>query len=299
MEDNQILLVSQKEARVDEPAEGDLYRVGTLAKIKQMIKLPGGTIRVLVEGLYRGEINRFLFAEPYFTVEVTGVPDDEAKNPETEALMRSVLHQFEQYIKLGRKISPETLATVSGIENPGRLADAIASHLSLKVAQKQEVLEAFSARERLEKLHEFFNREMEILEIERKINLRVRKQMEKTQKDYYLREQMKAIQKELGEHDERTAEAEEYREKIAEADFPEEVEKKAFKEVDRLEKMPPAAAEAVVIRNYLDWLLDLPWSLVTDDRVDLNLAEKIVDEDHYGLQKVKERIWSTGGSPAG
>lgn len=290
MEDNLILLVSQKDARVDEPGKDDLYRVGTLAQIKQMIKLPGGTIRVLVEGLHRGEINRCLFTEPYFTVEVTSVPDDEAKNPETEALMRSVLYQFEQYIKLSRKISPEALATVSGIEEPGRLADVIASHLSLKVPQKQEVLEAFSALSRLEKLHEFFSREMEILEIERKINLRVRKQMEKTQKDYYLREQLKAIQKELGEQDERTAEAEEYREKIARAGFPGEVEEKALKEVDRLEKMPPAAAEAVVIRNYLDWLLDLPWSHATADRLDLNRAEQILDEDHYGLQKVKERI---------
>ncbi len=290
MEDNLILLVSQKDARIDEPEKNDLYRVGTLALIKQMIKLPGGTIRVLVEGLHRGKINRNLSTEPYFAVEVTGVPDDEPKTPETEALMRSVLYQFEQYIKLSRKIPSEALATVSGIEEPGRLADVIASHLSLKVAQKQEVLEAFSARSRLEKLYEFFSREMEILEIERKINLRVRKQMEKTQKDYYLREQLKAIQKELGELDERTAEAEEYREKISRADFPSEVEEKALKEVDRLEKMPPAAAEAVVIRNYLDWLLDLPWSHSTADRLDLKLAKQILDEDHYGLQKVKERI---------
>ncbi|HHX87400.1 MAG TPA: endopeptidase La [Firmicutes bacterium] len=290
MEDNLILLVSQKDARIDEPEEDDLYQVGTLAQIKQMIKLPGGTIRVLVEGLNRGKIIRCLFTEPYFTVEVTSVEDDEAKTPETEALMRSVLHQFEQYIKMSRKISPEALATVSGIEEPGRLADVIASHLSLKVAQKQEVLEAFPARSRLEKLHEFFSREMEILEIERKINLRVRKQMEKTQKDYYLREQLKAIQKELGEHDERTAEAEEYREKIGKAKFPGEVEEKALKEVDRLEKMPPAAAEAVVIRNYLDWLLELPWSRSTPDRLDLDRAGQILDEDHYGLKKVKERI---------
>ncbi|MBS4022968.1 MAG: endopeptidase La [Dethiobacter sp.] len=290
VEDNKILLVAQKEARVDEPTPEDIYAMGTIAQVKQMLKLPGGTIRVLVEGLSRARVNNFAALEPYFQVEVEEVPEDDFKNVEIEALMRSVLYQFEQYIKLSKKIPPETLVTVSSIEEPGRLADIIASHLTLKVPQKQEILEATPAKGRLEKLNEILGHEMEILEIERKINLRVRKQMERTQKEYYLREQMKAIQKELGEKDERMAEADEYREKIAEAALPAEVEEKALKEVERLEKMPPAAAEGVVIRNYLDWILALPWSMQTQDRLDLIRAEEILDEDHYGLRKVKERI---------
>ena len=288
--DNRILLLAQRDAKVDEPAEVDLYTVGTVALIKQMIKLPGGMIRVLVEGLSRAAVIRYLHTEPFFKVEAQLIPEEKGKTAEVEALRRSLLYQFERYLKAGRKIPPETLATVSGIEEPGRLADVITSHLNLKIEQKQELLEAVSARERLEKLGEILSREMEIAEIERRINLRVRKQMEKTQKEYYLREQMKAIQKELGEKDERTAEADEYREKIEKAELPLEVEEKALEESDRLEKMPPAAAEGIVIRTYLDWLLDLPWSAVTEDRLDLDRAEEILDEDHYGLRKVKERI---------
>ena len=290
MEDNKILLVSQKEARIDEPAPEDLYTMGTIAQIKQLLKLPGGTIRVLVEGLARARINKYLSNDPFFKVEVEEIEEVEKKSVEVEALMRSVIYQFEQYIKLSKKIPPDTLVTVTSLEEPGRMADLIASNLMLKIQQKQEILEATTPLKRLEKLSEILAHEMEILEIERKINLRVRKQMEKTQKEYYLREQMKAIQKELGEKDERMAEADEYREKIAEVDLPEEVEEKALKEVERLEKMPPAAAEAVVIRNYLDWILSLPWNVQTEDRLDLKTAEKILDEDHYGLEKVKERI---------
>jgi ATP-dependent Lon protease len=290
VDDNKVLLVAQKEARVDEPSPDEIYTMGTIAQIKQMLKLPGGTIRVLVEGLARATMEEFVENEPYFKVTAVEVTEDESKNVEVEALMRSLIYQFEQYIKLSKKIPPETLVTVSGIEEPGRMADIIASHLTLKIQQKQDILEATMPKKRLEKLSEILSHEMEILEIERKINLRVRKQMERTQKDYYLREQMKAIQKELGEKDERMAEADEYREKIDAAALPEEVEEKAIKEVERLEKMPPAAAEAVVIRNYLDWILALPWSKQTDDRLDLNRAEEILDEDHYGLEKVKERI---------
>ncbi len=290
LKDNRILLVAQKEAKTDEPKPEEIYDLGTIAQVKQMLKLPGGTIRVLVEGLERGRIKKYIEMEPFFRVEVEELIEDEEKNTEIEALMRSVLYQFEQYIKLSKKIPPETLVTVSAIEEPGRLADIISSHLALKVAQKQEILEAGLPKDRLEKLSEILAREMDILEIERKINLRVRKQMEKTQKEYYLREQMKAIQKELGEKDERAAEADELREKIEEVDLPEEVEEKALKEVERLEKMPPAAAEGVVIRNYLDWLLALPWGVETEDRLDLDMAEQILDEDHYGLKKVKERI---------
>jgi len=290
MNDNRIILIAQKEAKVAEPGEDDLHDVGTLAKVKQMIKLPGGTIRVLVEGLSRARVLKLHTAELFFEADAEIIEDDEEKTQEIEALMRSVLNQFEQYIKINRKIPPETLSTVSDIEEPGRFADAIASHLSMKIEQKQKLLDAIEIRERLEVLNEILSSEREIQEIEQKINLRVRKQMEKTQKEYYLREQMKAIQKELGEKDERGAEAEEYREKIVEANLPEEVEEKALKEVDRLEKMPPAAAEGIVIRTYLDWLLELPWSEETRDRLDLDVAEEILDEDHYGLQKVKERI---------
>ena len=290
IEDNKVLLVAQKEARIDEPNPEDIYVMGTVAQIKQMLKLPGGTIRVLVEGLSRASIQEFVSLDPYFQVDALEVIEDESKSVEVEAMMRSVIYQFEQYIKLSKKIPPETLVTVAGIEEPGRMADIIASHLTLKVQQKQEILEATSPKDRLDKLSEILSHEMEILEIERKINLRVRKQMERTQKEYYLREQMKAIQKELGEKDERMAEADEYREKIAQASLPEEVEEKAIKEVERLEKMPPAAAEGVVIRNYLDWILSLPWVEQTEDRLDLYIAESILDEDHYGLEKVKERI---------
>jgi ATP-dependent Lon protease len=290
LKENLILLVAQKEAQIDEPETGDLYLLGTIVNIKQMLKLPGGTIRVLVEGLNRVRIKDFLHSQPYFKVMAEELEESEIKTAETEALMRSVLVQFEQYIKLSKKIPLEILSTVSEIEEPGRLADIITSHLSLKIDQKQSILEAVDPKDRLEILAEILGHEMEILELERKINLRVRKQMEKTQKEYYLREQMKAIQKELGERDERTAEAEEYRDKMKDVDLPEEVEKKVIKEIERLEKMPSAAAEAVVIRTYLDWMLELPWSVQTEDRLDLKIVEKILDEDHYGLEKVKERI---------
>ncbi len=290
MQNNVILLVAQKEARVDDPAPEDLFEVGTIARIKQMLKLPGGTMRILVEGIKRARLEKVTEQEPYFKALAAEVEEEEADQAETEALMRYVLQQFEHYIKLSKKIPADVLANVSSITLPGRLADVIASHLSLKVEQKQEVLAAFSPVTRLEVLADLLNREMEILELEKKIGLRVRKQMEKTQKEYYLREQVKAIHKELGEADERLAEANEYREKIAAAKLPEEVEKKALKEVERLEKMPPAAAEAAVIRTYLDWLLELPWVFQTEDRLELDVVEQVLDEDHYGLEKVKERI---------
>lgn len=286
----EIFLVTQKEAQTDDPQEEDIYRIGTIAEIKQLLKLPGGTIRVLVEGLSRAEIVRYVAYEPYIKVEVREYSEEQPKTSEIEALMRSLVYQFEQYVKMSKKIPPETVVSVISLEEPGRLADIIASHLALRIADKQMILEALDVKRRLEALCEILAKEMEILELERKINIRVRKQMEKTQKEYYLREQMKAIQKELGEKDERVAEGEELREKIAKAEFPKEVEEKALKEVERLEKMPPMVAEAVVVRNYLDWLLSLPWQKETRDRLNLDVAEKILDEDHYGLKKPKERI---------
>lgn len=288
--DRMIFLATQKEAQTDEPSENDIYEIGTIAEIKQLLKLPGGTIRVLVEGLSRGRIERYIEHEPHFKVEVTDYNEMEPITTEIEALMRNLVNQFEQYVKMSKRIPPETVVTVVNLEEPGRLADIIASHLALKIEDKQRVLEAIDISRRLEILCEIVAKEMEILELERKINLRVRKQMEKTQKEYYLREQLKAIQKELGEKDEKAAESEEYRDKIAKAKLPKEVEEKAIKEVERLEKMPPMAAESGVIRTYLDWLLVIPWNKSTRDRLDINKAEEILNEDHYGLEKVKERI---------
>ncbi len=286
----QIFLVTQKEAQTDEPKEDDIYQVGTVAEIKQLLKLPGGTFRVLVEGISRGRIKKFLSVDPFMKVLVEEYRETCEKTPEIEALMRNVISQFEQYVKAGKKIPPETAISIVSIEDPGRLADIIASHINLRVADKQAILEAFDVKERLEVLTEILYREIEVLDLEKKISLRVRKQMEKTQKEYYLREQMKAIQKELGEKDERQAEVEELREQIAKAHFPKEVEEKALKEVERLEKMPPMVAEAVVVRNYIDWLLALPWAKETRDRLNLEKAEQILEADHYGLEKPKERI---------
>ncbi|PKM47155.1 MAG: endopeptidase La [Firmicutes bacterium HGW-Firmicutes-8] len=290
IQDRIIFLATQKEAQTDEPSETDIYDIGTVAEVKQLLKLPGGTIRVLVEGLARGRIERYLEHDPHFKVEITEYPETANITPEIEALMRSLVSQFEQYVKMSKRIPPETVVTVVNLEEPGRLGDIIASHLALKIEDKQRVLEAVDISRRLEILCEIVAKEMEILELERKISLRVRKQMEKTQKEYYLREQLKAIQKELGEKDERVAEGEEYRDKIAKIKLSKEVAEKALKEVERLEKMPPMAAESGVIRTYLDWLLVLPWNKRTKDRLDINKAEIILNEDHYGLDKVKERI---------
>ena len=288
--DRKIFLATQKEAQKDEPAQEDIYAVGTVAEIKQLLKLPGGTIRVLVEGISRGRILKYTGNEPFFRVEIEEFKDAVAKTPEIEALMRSLIYQFEQYVKLSKRIPPETVVSVVNLEEPGRLADIIASHLNLKIDDRQIILEAVDIAKRLEKLCAMVVRELEIVELERKINVRVRKQMEKTQKEYYLREQIKAIQKELGEKDERVAECEELRDKIAKAKLPKAVEEKVVKELERLEKMPAMAAEAVVVRNYLDTLLALPWNKSTKDRLDIRLAEEILDEDHYGLKKVKDRI---------
>jgi ATP-dependent Lon protease len=290
IQDKQIFLATQKEAETDDPGEDDIYQVGTIAEIKQILKLPGGTIRVLVEGLHRAKSLGVVATEPYIKAKVEEFSEEEQKTPEIEALMRSVVFQFEQYVKLSKKVPAETVIAVITLEEPGRLADVIASHLTIKVSDKQQILEAVSLRDRLETLYSILLKELEILELERKINSRVRKQMEKTQKEYYLREQLKAIQKELGEKDERAAEAEELREKIAEANLTEEAEEKALKEVERLEKMPPMVAEGSVVRNYLDWLLALPWQVSTEDHLDIKQAESVLDEDHYGLEKAKERI---------
>ena len=291
LENKEIFLATQKEAQTDEPNEDEIFSVGTVAEIRQILKMPGGTMRVLVEGLHRGEIISYLDHDPFIRVVVEEWKDDQVeKNAELEALMRTLISQFEQYVRISKKIPPETVVSVIAIEEPGRLADVIASHLTLRINEKQKILEAGDITKRLEYLCQLLAKEMEVLELERKINIRVRKQMEKTQKEYYLREQMKAIQKELGDKDERAAEVEEIKNNIEKAKLPKEAHEKAYKELERLEKMPPMVAEAVVVRNYLDWILSLPWSIETRDRLDLKVAENILEEDHYGLEKPKERI---------
>lgn len=290
VEDNLILLCSQSEVNIEEPTQEDIFRIGTVANVRQMLKLPNGTIRVLVEGMERAEIIEYTDQEEYYEVIARELPEADNNDPEVSALMRTVLSQFENYINLSKKVMPETLAAVSDIDEPGRLADVITSHLSLKIKDKQEILETIDVRKRLEKLLDILNNEREVLELERKINQRVKKQMEKTQKEYYLREQMKAIQKELGDKEGRAGEVEELRSQLQEMELPEVVHEKIEKEIDRLEKMPASSAEGGVIRNYVDWLLALPWTYTTEDDLDINKAEQVLDEDHYGLEKPKERV---------
>ncbi|WP_410771864.1 endopeptidase La [Fontibacillus sp. BL9] len=290
VDDNLILLCSQSEVNIEEPTQEDIFRIGTVAKVRQMLKLPNGTIRVLVEGMERAEIVEYLDNEEYYEVIAKERPEEDYTDPEVDALMRTVLTQFEHYINLSKKVTPETLAAVSDIEEAGRLADVITSHLSLKIKDKQEILETIDVRQRLEKLLDILNNEREVLELERKISQRVKKQMEKTQKEYYLREQMKAIQKELGEKEGRAGEVEELRAQLEEKNLPDKVREKTQKEIDRLEKMPSSSAEGGVIRNYVDWLLSLPWDNKTEDDLDLSKAEQVLNEDHYGLDKPKERV---------
>lgn len=290
IDDHMILLCSQSEINIEEPTQEDIYQVGTIAKVRQMLKLPNGTIRVLVEGVTRAEIEQYLPNDSYYEVLAKELHEGETNDSELDALMRAVLSQFEHYINLSKKVTPETLAAVSDIDQPGRLADVITSHLSLKIKDKQEILETVEVRPRLEKLLDFLNNEREVLELERKISQRVKKQMEKTQKEYYLREQMKAIQKELGDKEGRAGEVEELRAQMAEAELPEKIAAKVEKEIDRLEKMPASSAEGAVIRTYVEWLLTLPWSKQTEDDLDIIKAEKILNDEHYGLEKPKERV---------
>jgi ATP-dependent Lon protease len=289
--DQKILLVTQKDAKVEFPETDEIYSVGTVAKIKQLLKMPQDTIRVLIEGLNRGIVEEYVQTDPFFKVRIKEVHEQHEKaTPEEEALMRSVMSLFEHYLDLTRKMPADVLVSLSNVAHPGRFADIVASYLAIKIEDKQKILEILSFKNRLEALFKIISQEIEILEIEKKISSRVKKQIEKSQKEYYLREQMKAIQKELGQQDERTVEADEYREKIKALGVSRELEEKMLKEVDRLEKMPPAAAEVSVIRTYLDWLVSLPWNTFTEDRINIKIAENVLNEDHYGLEKVKERI---------
>lgn len=289
--DQLIFLVTQKDAHTDLPGTEDFFEVGTISKIKQLLKLPGDTIRVLVEGLSRAEIKEIISEETYFLVDVLEHEEEQtADDLELEALRRSVLGYFDEYIKANPKVAPETLVTVSDIEDSSRFADVVASNLTIKIEEKQEILSLFDIKERMEKIYEILSRELEILEIERKINSRVRKQIDKSQKEYYLREQMKAIQRELGEKEGHAEEVEQYREKLAKLEVPDEVKDKVEKELDKLSKMTPGSPEVGVTRTYLDWIFDLPWNIITEDNLDIKNARKVLDEDHYGLKKVKERV---------
>ncbi|MBT2754557.1 endopeptidase La [Mesobacillus foraminis] len=290
VDDHLIFLTTQKDISIDEPSEEDLYRMGTLTKVKQMLKLPNGTIRVLVEGLKRAEIIEFFDEKDNFAASLKTFDDRETKDVEDEALMRTMLEYFEQYIKLSKKISAETHTSVADIEEPGRMADIISSHLPLKLKEKQEILETLDEKERMNRVIEIIHNEKEVLNLEKKIGQRVKRSMERTQKEYYLREQMKAIQKELGDKEGKTGEVQELTDKIELAGMPDHVKETALKELDRYEKVPSTSAESAVIRNYIEWLVSLPWTKATEDDLDIHKATKILNEEHYGLEKVKERV---------
>ncbi len=290
--DSRIVLATQKDAHEDNPSSEEMYNVGTVVDILQVIRSPEGTVKLLVEGVSRIRIDNFLPNDEFFEVEGTLLParEPDKNNTEVEILVKSIVERFKKYVQRNSRISPETVLSISNTEEPGRISDIIVSHLNSKVTEKQEILESFDVLERLTKLSCMLDSELEVLEIEKNIRSRVKKQMEKSQKEYYLNEQMKAIQKELGSKDEHRAEIERLREKIKETAMTTEAEEKALKELKRLEMMPPMSAEGVVIQNYIDCLVSIPWNEKTEDNKDIKKAEEILDEDHFGLEKVKERI---------
>ena len=288
--DKRIMLVAQKQADVDDPKADDLYRIGTVATILQLLKLPDGTVKVLVEGVDRAHIERIHGGE-FYACDVTLAPDSETYDErEMDVLGRSVISQFEQYVKLNKKVPPEVLTALAGIEQPGRLADTVAAHMALKLPEKQKVLEILDVKPRLEHILVAIEGEMDMLQIEKRIRGRVKSQMEKSQREYYLNEQMKVIQKELGDMEEGANELAEIEQKIQKAGMPKEARDKAMAELGKLKMMSPMSAEATVVRNYVDWLVKVPWKKRTKVIKDIARAEKVLDEDHYGLEKVKERI---------
>lgn len=291
MKDQMILLVTQKEAHTDMPAKEDLYKTGTISKIKQLLKLPGDTIRVLVEGVSRAEIKEILSEDPFMLADIIHVkevlPESEA---EAEALRRTVFSSFDNYVKANPKVPQEILVSLADIDDVSRFIDMIAANLTIKLDEKQELLQIYSVTERMEKTFDIISRELDILEIERKISSRVRKQIDKSQKEYYLREQIKAIQKELGEKEGNQDEVDKYREKLSKLDLEAEVKEKVEKELDRLSKLSPGSPDVGVSRTYLDWIFDLPWNTETEDNLDIKHAREILDEDHYGMKKIKERV---------
>jgi ATP-dependent Lon protease len=289
-QDHYVALVTQKKPDTQEPDPADLHEIGCVATVLQELKLPDGTAKALVEGQQRMRIIEYVASDPYMQVRVELIPEASEADVETEALMRNLVADFEKAAQLGKPVPQEVLMAAMGIEEPGRLADFVAFHLNLKVEEKQTILEALDPKDRIEQAAGFLRKELEILELGSKIQNRVKEQMTKTQREYFLREQLKAIQQELGQYDEIQAEIDEYQEKIKQSGMPEEVEEKALKELGRLEKMPQAAAETAVIRTYLDWLAGLPWKRETEEKLDLVEARKVLDEDHYGLDIVKERV---------
>jgi len=291
MEEKKILIAAQKDEAVEEPAVDDIYKFGTVAEVKQLVKLPNGMLKVIVEGLQRASIIEFVSEEDYFMVQAEIFPEEEPEvNREIQALMRTVLKAFEEYIKYNRNLPGETIMSVSNIEEAGRLADVISSQVDLKFGQLEELLEAVDVVKRLEKMLELLQDEIEVLKIEQDINKRVRKQVEKNQKEYYLREKMKVIQDELDEDDDTTDEIDEYYEKMEEAELPEKAKEKVEEEIKKLNRTPNMSPEATVIRNYLDCVLELPWNKEKEEEIDIKKSEDILEEDHYGLEDIKERI---------
>lgn len=291
LNDQEIFLVSQKDAKVEEPIEEDIFTIGSICNIKQILKLPGDTVRVLVEGVSRARISNYIQLEPFFKAEIELLEDEEVVyDKECEALVRSMRKSFDEYIKLSGNIPAEILVSIEDVENPGRLADVISSYLMLKGDKKQELLEAYDVSERLEKLIVMINNEVDILKIERKIGVKVKNKVDKSQKEYYLREQLKAIQEELGEDDEDKKEIARYKNRITKAKLPKVVKEKALYELDRLKNSGSYSAEGGVIRSYLDWILDLPWNNETKDNLDVKKARQVLEEEHYGLEDVKDRI---------
>lgn len=289
--DKQILLIAQKDAEIDEPEVKDLYQVGTLANILQLLKLPDGTVKVLVEGSQRCRVHSFQETQGFYVAQVSEMEDElELSAQEQEVLQRTCINSFDKYVKLNNKIPPEVLNALAGIEDAGRLADTMAAHMSLKVEEKQILLELVDVAQRLENLMKLMEGEVDMLELEKSIRVRVKQQMEKNQKEYYLNEQMKAIQKELGEMDEVSNEIEELEKKIKAAGMSKDAKVKAEAELNKLKMMSPMSAESTVVRNYIDWMVNVPWKKKTKVRHDLKIAEQVLEEEHYGLEKVKERI---------
>ena len=288
-DDKQILLVTQKNAAQDDPTTDDIYQVGTVSAVLQLLKLPDGTVKVLVEGGHRARITKFTDNPNFFQAQAEIIEEDAGDDGELEALSRTVIAQFEQYIKLNKKIPPEVLVSINQIDDSSKLADTVASHLALKISEKQELLEAARIADRLERVYASMESEIGVLQVEKKIRSRVKRQMEKTQREYYLNEQLKAIQKELGETEDGRDEVTELEERIKETKLSKEAREKALGEVKKLRGMSPMSAEATVVRNYLDWMLGIPWKKRTRNKKDIRLAREILDADHHALEKVKER----------
>ena len=288
--DKQVLLLAQKNAAEDDPTVQDIYEVGTVATVLQLLKLPDGTVKVLVEGAQRAQVTGYVKNENFFEAQAVLLEESETDNQELEALSRSVVSQFDQYIKLNRKIPPEVLVSINQIDAPSKLADTIASHLALKISEKQELLETETVAERLERVYSFMESEIGVLQVEKKIRNRVKRQMEKTQREYYLNEQLKAIQKELGDGEDGKDETAEIEERIVKTKLSKEAKEKTLGELKKLKNMSPMSAEATVVRNYLDWMLSIPWKKRSRVNKDIKKAQDILDADHYGLEKVKERI---------